>query len=53
MLSKWTLEHLKKAEEAVNSAKIAAVCDLLVFGFGVVVVVVRHCVVVAVRSSSS
>ena len=25
---------LKKAEEAVNSAKIAAVCDLLVFGFG-------------------
>lgn len=35
---------LKKNEEAVNSAKIAAVCDLLVFGFGVVVVVtVRHC----------
>ena len=33
---------LKKAEEAVNSAKIAAVCDLLVFGFGVVVTV-RHC----------
>ena len=33
----------KKTEEAVNSAKIAAVCDLLVFGFGVVVVSVRHC----------